>query len=591
MKLAGLDPEKVASPAIAVALDAIYAQPSPTRAQLDLWKRITPRALLAFAPTWPSRRARRVAAAIGRRGLKTSGLVTWALLYELLCGGHEAHAVRGSRVYYLVIAPYIAQAREATRAIRAGAEMLAGLGVHVEVRDAQGSPEIIVTLDGDESGVERVIAVMPADSVTVRGFAVAFVAYDEAGFFPSADWHSMTLKDIDRAVAPGMAQFKDPMRLFVSSPGAPQGLFHALVTKPPKDVLVLRAPTWVTNPRITRAKCEELAGEDSVAFTQEYEASRFGYSGETFIDSASLKLGSEHADLGPRPGFFAVAVDIGQLVDSTALVVASSFVVEVRPDAAPVRHLVCEHAESIAASRKDPIPIELVAMKAAGLSRMYGDAPILFDVFAAPSMKRELEKLGYTEHAGNGPPAPRTFSQRSMAPQHQTPRWVGLRQLAQGGRLHLGEGHEELARQLAQLRATTMSGGSLKVEGRRDDLADALALAGEVALQLPPTGGPDGTPHCETSIRWHGHAGLEVINRWTKNGAACPPPEWHPSFDEHAMQMLSRGIHTPAIDRWLVRQSPDLQRAYGISALEPVRVTPMGDPHARSERINARVKF
>jgi hypothetical protein len=57
------------------------------------------------------------------------------------------------------------------------------------------------------------------------------------------------------------------------------------------------------------------------------------------------------------------------------------------------------------------------------------------------------------------------------------------------------------------------------------------------------------------------------------------------------MQMLSRGIRNDAIERWLSRQPAQLQKAYSINPLEPVRVTTIGDPRTRSERINVRTKF
>jgi hypothetical protein len=166
-----------------------------------------------------------------------------------------------------------------------------------------------------------------------------------------------------------------------------------------------------------------------------------------------------------------------------------------------------------------------------------------------------------------------------------------VRSLVQGARLHLREDDGELRRQLASLRATELSSGGLRVESRKDDAADACAIACEIAVLLDSTDGPSGTAHQETSIHWHGHAGLEITHRWTKNGFACAPPEWHPTFEEHALQMLSRGIRNAAIERWLAKQPEAIRRAYAINPLEPVQVRALGDPNVRSERINAKVKF
>src|SRR5262249_19214415 len=156
------------------------------------------------------------------------------------------------------------------------------------------------------------------------------------------------------------------------------------------------------------------------------------------------------------------------LHDQTAIVVCSSFGVEVSPGHAPVRHVVVDHVEVIESSRERPTSIEAIAARVASLSKSFRDAPVLFDQFAGPTVKQALPAYGLLETAdanADRVPPTRTFTQRSMSPQHQTPRWRLVRDLAHGGRLHLGADHGALARQLALLKATQLSTGSLKVEG------------------------------------------------------------------------------------------------------------------------------
>jgi hypothetical protein len=316
--------------------DASYAM-VPTVEQRAAWRKLSRQA-------WPTVAPRRVVACIGRRGWKTSKILAWTLLFELLCVDHDEHAAAGSRIYFLVVCPRLAQSREALRAVRAALDELSHQGVAYEIRDAAGTTEIVVK--SPVSRVEKVIAIMSADAISVRGFAVAFAGFDEASFLGSDDWLAQTDRDLIVAVSAGMVQFPAAKMLFVSSPGAPQGEFHRMVERPPADTLVVRAASWVTNPRLTEAACWRMAGGDAAVFAQEFEASKFGYHNESFIDAASVRAcidtDKKRTGRGPRKsGDFIVALDVGQIVDASAIVCCSSFVAEIRPGE-HVRHVVVE---------------------------------------------------------------------------------------------------------------------------------------------------------------------------------------------------------------------------------------------------------
>jgi hypothetical protein len=582
------DPVAMTSPAAVTALRAAYAQP-PSEQDLALWPKLTPpRGLLRRRVPWPTTRAPWVVSCVGRRGGKTSNLAAPVLVYEALCGRHDEEA-RG-RVFFVALAPQHSHARELLHAVRQRLDELAPLGVAYEARDMAGVPEITIT--SPPGKCERIITVLTADNVSVRGRAIACAVIDEAAFIGSDPHLAVTDTDVIKALVPGMSQFSRARLMLVSSPGAPAGFFWKAATKPDARTLVISAATWVFNARITREACVEITRGDGDWLAQEYEASKWGFHGENFIPGASsLALGDEHTGKGPRAGSFVVGVDAGQTGDDSEFCVCSSFEVEISPDTQPLRHVVVEERASIKSSKSSPTSMETIAAVAVELSARWGYAPILFDQWSSVTLKEYLRKAGYREHEGDGPPYPRTFSQRSSAPSSQTPRWRLVRSLVQGARLHLREDDGELRRQLASLRATELSSGGLRVESRKDDAADACAIACEIAVLLDSTDGPSGTAHQETSIHWHGHAGLEITHRWTKNGFACAPPEWHPTFEEHALQMLSRGIRNAAIERWLAKQPEAIRRAYAINPLEPVQVRALGDPNVRSERINAKVKF
>jgi hypothetical protein len=567
--LAGLDLEAVTSPAIAVALDAIYAVPNPTTIALKVWRSVTPRRGI-FGATWPTTRKRRIAAAIGRRGLKTSGLLAWTAVHELLFGGHEAYAAPGSRIAALVVAPRIAQSREAVRGIRGVLDMLVTIGVRYEQRDPSGATELVIL--SPASRVEKVVSVQAADAISVRSHAYCCVCFDEAGFLPSESWLAQTGEDIARAVEPGTATFPNARVLFTSSCGPPAGIFHRLVEKTPADTLVIRSSTWAMNPRVTKATCERLSHGDQAVLDQEYASKRWGYSGEAFVNASGLVLGDAYTDLGPRKGHFVIGLDYAPLRDATAIVIASGFDVEVNAENAPVRHIVCERVEVIESSRANPTAVELVAQRVASLSASYGDAPVLFDAYFAPEMKRALSKFGFREDTSGKPvPKRRTFRQVSMAPQDQTPRWLLTKTLAEGGRLHIGRDGAELVKQIGQLRATQQSSGSLKIDGKRDDAADAANLAFSVAVHLPPTGGPGGAVTFRHDGATWGDQGVSLIRpRWVRvvNGreVMAETPSWHPSFAAYAREMLGSGQTTPAIERWQ-REQQEQERSRGGRAV------------------------
>jgi hypothetical protein len=582
------DPVAMTSPAAVTALRAAYAQP-PTPADLELWPKLTPpRGLLRRRVPWPTTRAPWVVAAVGRRGGKTSNLAAPVLVYEALCGRHDEEA-RG-RVFYVALAPMHSHARELLHAVRQRLDELAPLGVAYEARDMAGIPEITITSPAGKC--ERIITILTADNVSVRGRAIACAVIDEAAFIGSDPHLAVTDTDVIKALVPGMSQFSRARLMLVSSPGAPAGFFWKAATKLDARTLVITAPTWVFNPRITREVCVELTRGDADWLAQEYEASKWGFHGENFIPGASaLVLGDEHTGKGPREGEFCIGLDVGVLRDATGIVVCSSFEVELSPTSTPLRHIVTEKVIRIAPSKESPVSLEEIAGRVSALSAAFRGAPVVFDVYMAPELRRHLEAHGFREDTNTAyPPGPRSYRQLSVEASAQTPRWALVRAAAQSGRLHIGDDGAELVRELGSLKATQLPSGALRVEGRHDDLCDALALAASQVVRMGCTGGPGGSARCETSIRWDGHE-LDVTHHWTKNGVPCPPPEWSPTFDAFALQLLSRGIRNDAIERWLAKQPPQIQKAYSLNPAEPVRVERIGDPNTRSERINVRTKF
>jgi hypothetical protein len=510
---------------------ATYSFP-PSAEDRATWKKLS-------AMSWPTGLlVRRLVLCVGRRGLKSTLDAALAVL-ELVWGGHERHAAPGSRIYAVIVAPLQSQSREVALVVRSVLDRLAPLGVRHEARDLGGVPEIVVTAPA--SPCEKVITILTADATAVRGRAVCFAACDEAGFLPHAEVGLQTGEDILNALLPATVQFPDALVVLSSTPGAPVGVFYRHVTKPPKDALVVRAPSFVTNPALDEARLREAIADPDV-FAQEVLASRWGYRGSSFIDvPVRACVDPGRCSLGPRPGDFAIALDFAPLGDFTAIGVASSYYAS---DTVDVRHVVIEHLELHRGSKERPLRVEAVVEIAAALSRKWGRAPVVFDQFMRTEIEAGLSARGVQTEVA------------SMAPQQQTPRWLLLRDLIRSRRLHIPD-DAELVSQLSTLSATQLASGALKVEGKKhDDAADVVALLCEAATKLNPTGGD---VEVETPVWFFYDQASGTIAgdgrrffRRNPNGTRVeiPPPCGVPEFERWANDMRRQGISTPAIDRF-----------------------------------------
>jgi hypothetical protein len=576
--LAGWTPAEVTSPTIATILDGMYGTRPRTKDDLARWRAV------CDAP-WPTRRARRTAVCIGRRGLKTTGIGVWALLFEALCRAplYARYALPGARLRLPIVCPFVPQAAEALAALKGALGMLAPLGIAAEVRDERGSPEVRITSPAGRA--EVLINVLAANEFSAVGYTCPFWIGDEAARFPTSGPSS--LRAIARALDPAGSTFTDPAceagSLWTSNKSHAEGAFYDAVQGDPKPgTLVIRAASWTTNPRMSRAHCLELCDGDEREMSVTYDGASpiWGYDGEGYIPTARIAVEDEYCSQGPRGGYFAVGLDVGQMQDSSAIVVVGAAETEIAPGTTPVRHLIVEHVESILsakASKGAPPSIEMIVGRACDVARTWGNAPITCDYFSGVEVARVLERRGWSKYEGAYFPTEHNYVLAQMGPAAQTPRWALLRSLASGGRLHIPESGRELIRQLGQLTATTLASGSLKVEGRRDDLADALALAAEIAMKLPPNAVKGGAVvECiDDGIHYSISRGLQVtLPRFVKrypNGNTEPMeiPSWHPAFERYARDMIAQGKRTRSIEEWEAAQPGP--RGGGASVSIPVR--------------------
>jgi len=447
---------------------------------------------------------------------------------------HEKHALEGTPITYAVVSPTLRQAGENFRIMCAVLDRMAPLGVRYHARDGEGAIEIVQP----HTRCPAVIRILPDDANFARGFAFASFVFDEAGFSANAG-------DVVRAVTPRLAQFPGARMFALSTPGAPDTWFYSLIEKPGPHVRVVRLPTYLANPRVTIEQCRAMV-PNARDFEQEIEARRWGYDGEAILDSSLVHacVDPSLAGHGPRKGVSCVVgADFAQVRDGAAIVVVSTEYREVGSHS-PIRHWIVEYAEELRGSKSSPIKVTDWCAKLAAVSRAFGGAKVRCDARAEVEVQAELREKGVP------------FEIAGMQPSHQDPRWRTLIDAVNGRRLHLPD-NPELLRQLCGLNATTLASGQLRVEGRRDDLADALVLAMEGALGIRPSGDLD-FEYSRLHFNDSGlHGGEKRWFRRTPSGGRvpCDPPLDDPGFPRWAASMLTHGVNTPSIEAFR-KQNP-----------------------------------
>lgn len=210
---------------------------------------------------------------LGRRSGKSSQITAFAVLYEILFGGHLADIQAGQDI----IVPYIAQDLATAKANMIFISLMAE---QVPMLKKQ-----IINASRDKIEFRNGITVLPEPPAikTGRGFAMPVVIGDEVGFWYKTAEAANPDIEVQRAVRHAQSQFKRAKQFLISTPYTEEGLlwqYHRAGTagiKAPLDkkdqyarALVLQASTAaMENPRISRKRLNELQMEDPDAFIRE----------------------------------------------------------------------------------------------------------------------------------------------------------------------------------------------------------------------------------------------------------------------------------------------------------------------------------
>jgi hypothetical protein len=407
---------------------------------------------------------------------------SFILLYEILFGGHLAHAMPGMPV----IVPYVAQDLATAKNNMKYVSIL-----------AQKNPRLakeIITDTRDSITFRNGITVEPSPPTikSGRGISVPILVMDEVAFWYKTADNANPDYEVLNSFANAQAQFPHGKILMISTPYTEEGLLwehcragtdgQFLLPEDRgqyKDCLVLSASTAsMENPKISRKALERIYARDPEIFVRESLA-KFVSSQSNFIPGAlvdsctdkNIKVRRRHEveRSGLRPNYVAVmdpafrnddfAFSIGHM-DEKGFVI-QDFLQVWSPDKKANIQL-----------KPDVILVQVGQfLKEWGLNIVYSDQHHM------DSLQSMAMQMGFSivQH---------TFSSKSKAAIYDS-----LNKLLQTRRIKLLD-VPEIRQQLSQLNKKRTALGQVQIAappGRKDDIATVCAMLAHVSLMNYPT--------------------------------------------------------------------------------------------------------
>lgn len=287
-------------------LKIMYGQPLAGE-ELDLWSAFSGKgeyddlgylqAITEQVPYYPQNYAD-ITLIIGRRAGKTSGISSFAVAYEALCGDHKSKVGDRQDPLFLLICQDLQTARTSLRQFVL--DWLANSPIGKKELEHFGTSAITA----DSIRLKRAVITVGPPTIKLRGQAIAVCAMDELCVWPKDKEASNPDIEVERAVLPAMMQFYPYDKLIkVSTPMTEEGLLWQaanigtrgeLLVNPDERTanarrLVLRAPTAAMgNPKATRPYLIEQRGKDPESFPREYLA-QFSKSVSGFLNTDLLR--------------------------------------------------------------------------------------------------------------------------------------------------------------------------------------------------------------------------------------------------------------------------------------------------------------
>lgn len=244
--------------------------------------------------------------------------------------------------------------------------------------------------------------------------------------------------------------------------------------------------------------------------------------------------------------------------DASCLVVRHEKIV----DGKPISFYAVHHLDQLQGTPTEPITSRSAVECRASLITRLRYPPMVFDPYNAADFGAESERqLGYKQVDEPEKLAPRRYFVLPMDPARQTERWLHLKSAIQGGRLFVPDtpfGREAMA-QAADLRATQLPSGALRVDGKRDDLIEVIKEGCWYSRYTPAVDDGDGVVTYEGG-GWgtyeHGTQTLSFDGGYVRtmpDGRRVPiePPLGSRHVVAYCRDRIYRGEFTERVFEWL----------------------------------------
>jgi hypothetical protein len=449
------------SEAQVACLKSIYGLPLTER-ELEIYRRGTGR------ETYDAKEHREATFIAGRQGGKTSKLAAPIACFEAF---RDHGLPAGQEAYVMLLAPTIAQARIALRAIK---KYLLG---------SKTLSKRVVDKTKDEIKLDNGITIGCYASTYdgVRGRTIVAVICDEMAFWPHETTAADPEDEVIAALLPGMITVKNAKLVKISTPYVKQGLlFIDFQHRAELDFPVWQISSQELNPTIRSSDLEKEKRRNEEHYRREYLAQ--------FTDSISAWIDAEILDAAiargrrelprVRDAIHAAALDPATRHNDFALAIAHR---------SPDRTITVDRLATWTGTKKAPLQIKAVLVEIKSNLDDYNIVSAVGDQFCSDPISQDLLELGIT------------YKISSFGAQTRAKIFTNLKHLLIQGKIQLPE-HPELLRQLRNLREERTDRGQIDVRpshGMKDDLAVAVALVVTELMQQPsgpvpflmPTGG------------------------------------------------------------------------------------------------------
>jgi len=415
---------------------------------------------------------------LGRRAAKSSGLSSFIVAYECLCGGHKQYVGARQDPVFLQVAQDLVTAKSNLRQFILELLESSPIGAR-EITDKREATTERANVTAFSIKLKNcgLITVGPP-TIKLRGQAIAVCAMDEVGFWQKDKASANPDTEVEAAVRPAMAQFPNRKLVKTSTPMTEEGvLWIAAETgtwgrwldsgqqAAASRMLVLRGPSApLAAPHVLpRAYLEQERAKDGEAFRREYLA-EFAKSVSGFLSPTLLRAAMTPAMRRRAPSagrLYIATLDPAFRRDAFAFCIGHM----------EAGYWVQDFLIAPQGTREKPLSPAMMMRQIAEVCRSYQVSFVFTDQYHQES----IQELGQA----NG----MTVSPVYLDNQKKASVWGDFAALLAQGRVQLLD-DPECIDELAKMEKHITSAGNVQFRGKKDDRAVVTALNLHKCLEL-----------------------------------------------------------------------------------------------------------